>query len=476
MKQRLFHFLVALAASIAFIALLPDNVIADYRSHDFLFVVSSAFVIYFIADGIRVSGSLVSAQALIGLVWFMRFFLPNLFIGDSSNSVLKMVGMTDVGQFQIATVVANAATLVTLGATSLFGRLSKPAIQPSEVSWPEVSKVALRMFGVGLTMLAFFLIINVGSLSAAAIDGSMRSSEVTRGTGYLFYVGLVVIPSSLVFAYSQYQRTRRLSWVMWVPAIVAFFALTLLGGRVRALIPLAAVGFLFLRIRNLDRPSLKSVMVIVAGVLVLFLYLPIGMAYRSGGIDAVLQLGFERFIEYTLWTIPGEMGQLHGPYLALAHGEGYLEGQTYRILLWPLSDFFNWGSKNTGVLLRDFAVGQGTYQKSWGFHASLIGDAVINFGRWFIPIKFAIFGCVMGWIQSSRRRGVLIIPTSILSILGLVRSFSESTDKIPETYVYIGMVYAILVYTRFFSKRPPAMVLFPELRHKRVVSDDRTQA
>ncbi len=469
MNQKLLHFLVALAASIAFIALLPDNVIADYGRHDFLFVVSSAFVIYFIADGIRVSGSLVSAQALIGLIWFMRFFLPNLFIVDFSNWVLKMVGMADVGQFQIATVVANAATLVTLGATSLFGRLSKPAIQPSKVSWPKVSLVALAMFGVGLTALVLFLIINVGSLGAAAIDGNMRSTEVTLGTGYLWYVGLAVIPSSVVFAYSQYQQTGRLSWVMWVPAIVAFFALTLLGGRVRALIPLTGIGFLFLRIKHLDRPSLKGIMVIMAGVLVLFLYLPIGEAYRTGGIDAVLQLGFERFTEYMLWSIPGEMGQLHGPYLAIAHGEGYLEGQTYRVLLWPLSDFFNWGSKNTGVLIRDFAVGEGTYQKSWGFHASLIGDAILNFGRWFIPIKFAIFGCVMGWIQSNRRRGVLIIPISILSTLGLVRSFSESTDKIPEIYVYIGMVYAILLCTRFFWKRTIADGRFPDLKHQGVM-------
>ena len=52
MKQKLFHFLIALAASIAFIALLPTNVVADYGTHDFLFVVSSAFVVYFIADGI----------------------------------------------------------------------------------------------------------------------------------------------------------------------------------------------------------------------------------------------------------------------------------------------------------------------------------------------------------------------------------------------------------------------------------------
>lgn len=453
MTNKQLHFLIALVAGVVFIALLPGNVVADHEGHELLFVVSSVFVVYFIVDGIKVTRSFVSAQALVGVIWFLRYFIPNLFVVGSSNSVLAMVGMTDVGQFQVASVVANAATLVTLGSASLFGRISIPTIQPSGLSWAKLSLVALAMFGVGLTALALFLVINVGSLAAAAIDGSMRSTEVTRGTGYLWYLSLAVIPCSMLFAYSQYQRTGRFTLAMWVPAIIAFLALSLLGGRVRALIPLAAVSFLFMRLKLLDRPSLKGAMVIVAGVLVLVFYLPIGMAYRSGGIDVVLQLGFDKFIEYMLWTIPGEMGQLHGPYLAIAYGEGFLNGQTYRTLLWPLSDFFSWGSKNTGVLIRDLAVGEGTYQQSWGFHASLIGDAILNYGRWFIPIKFAIFGFVIGWIQSSRRRGAIIFPISILSTIGLVRSFSESTDKIPEVYVYVGTMFIVLLITRLFSKR-----------------------
>lgn len=66
MNRKLIHFLLAWAASAAFIALLPANVVVDYGSHDFLFVVSSALVIYFIADGIK-SDSWINFSKLMSL-------------------------------------------------------------------------------------------------------------------------------------------------------------------------------------------------------------------------------------------------------------------------------------------------------------------------------------------------------------------------------------------------------------------------
>lgn len=428
--------------------MLPANAAENLEEQGSLFVLSSAFVFYFIAYGVKVSGSFLSVQSLVGVIWLLRFFLPNMFVQDTYHPVLLMVGMTDPVQFQLATVVANAATIVTLGASSMFGAVAKLELIKSDVPWSKFYRFSLVTFGIGLISISLFVIVNVGSLGAAIVDGAMRSTEVIGGTGYLRYLSLALIPGALLFSYCHYQRWRRFSIVAWVPAIVAFFALSLLGGRVRALIPLAAVAFLFMRAKNLDRPSMRSAAILFSGVVTVLIYMAIGMTYRAGGIETVLQLGVEEIVDYVTWTIPGEIGQLHGPYLAIAYGEGRLGGETYRVLLWPLSEIFGWESRHSGVFVRDLGIGEGAYEKNWGFHPSLIGDAIINYGRWFVPFKFAIFGALIGWLQSSKRQGVFAIPLSILVTLGLARAFSESTDKIVEVYIYVVMAYATLFMAR----------------------------
>ena len=446
MNSKVFHFFVAFGASCFFIALIPSNVAVNYEGNGVLFEVSCAFVAYYIVYGVKVSQSLVSAQAIIGVIWFFRFFLPNMFVENTYHPVLQMVGMTDVGQFQVATILTNAATLMALSSASLFGKLVKLDLRHTRASWSKVSQVSMISFVVGLTSILLFLVINVGSLSEAVIEGSMRSMDVVRGSGYLWYVGLAVIPSSLLYAYSQYQRIGCFTPSMLIPVVIAFFVLSLLGGRVRALIPVAAIGFLFMRVTGLDKPSLKSFFMMASGLFGVLIYMAIAMTYRAGGINTVIELGVDEVITYAAWTIPGEIGQLHGPYLAIAYGEGNLIGQTYQALLWPLSEILNLGPRNTGVIVRDLGIGEDVYERNWGFHPSLIGDALLNFGRWFIPVKFIILGCVMGWFQSKKRLSAIAIPTSILVTLGLARSFSESTDKISELYVYLAVLYFIYAF------------------------------
>jgi hypothetical protein len=56
-----------------------------------------------------------------------------------------------------------------------------------------------------------------------------------------------------------------------------------------------------------------------------------------------------------------------------------------------------------------------------------------------------VFGIVLGWVQSGKRKWQLSVPISVMVSMGLVRAFSESTDKIAEVYVYIGFSMAIIV-------------------------------
>ena len=429
--------------SLATVAVIPRNVSLDYNDHQLLFWLSSAITIFFLYVSITYSGSIFSAQSLIGVVWVARFFVPYFFTFTSDNYILNMVGMRFPGQFQIAMLIINAAVIAICSTSVFFGKAYGVPQPRYKISWAELSASSLIFFALGIAGIVAFLVINIGSLEAAAVEGEMRGTIVNKGTGVLWYTGLAVIPASISYLYCQFRRTGRIKFAYMMPAVLAFLALAMLGGRVRALMPLAAMAILFFRLKGYDRPSTRGLVVVAVALVMLLIYLPIGATYRAGGLSGVASLSPGDFLKYAQWSIAGELGQLHGPYIPLAFGEGSFGGRTYLGLAWPIPDLLGMELGNTGVEVRDLAVGASTYSKKWAFHATMIGDAVLNFGRWSIPPIFLTFGLVLSFVQSGKMRMPLALPLSIVVTLGLVRAFSEETGKIPETYVYI--LFGILI-------------------------------
>jgi hypothetical protein len=185
----------------------------------------------------------------------------------------------------------------------------------------------------------------------------------------------------------------------------------------------------------------KTGVLLSLAVLPVFSY--IGQLYRGGdGIDGVLE-GFSLaslrgYMEYALWL---DWGSLHSMAAAVMVGPGVLQGRTFSILFWPLSNILNFSGPSAGIYMTTALLGFG--DRAWGFHATLIGDAYVNFGLFGVLATAVIFGVALRILYAQVRLQITNTAIYALAAVYSVRILYVSIAEFPHALV--TLCFAIFV-------------------------------
>jgi oligosaccharide repeat unit polymerase len=281
-----------------------------------------------------------------------------------------------------------------------------------------------------------------GPILEAVSTGEMRSTEIRQGTGKYFYLGFMLISSSVIF--SAYLMRRRYAWwITSLPCLLAASTFWVLGGRARAFVPIACVALLLWYRRHELRVPVRNLFAV--GLVLLPVLSYVGISYRGGeGMNAFAQLfslsALADYVNYAVWV---DWGQLHSLAGAIAVGPGVLGGQTFSYnLLWPLSQFLDLPGKSAGVLIVQTLLGES--ERSWGFHATLIGDAYLNFGFMGVLVVSVALGLVLKVIYAGFRRGNISGAYYALAAIYCMRIFFESVEKFGEALVVLIFAFSVI--------------------------------
>lgn len=294
---------------------------------------------------------------------------------------------------------------------------------------------------IGFSSLLLFIGNNV-NIVEVIFSGEFRATKIHEGSGKFFRLSLVLIASSVVL--SDYAiRRKYIWWKALFPIFAATISFWVLGGRVRAFVPFAAGLLLLWYQKGNFRVSAKCVW--IAAVILLPVFSFAGQLYRGGGgIEGIRQVvSIPALLEYIKWAIWVDWGQLHSLAGATAIEPGTLGGRTFLTLLWPLSDILNLPAKSAGVFITQTLSDVG--DRKWGFHATLIGDAYLNFGIIGVFLVMTIFGMGLNALYTEMRRGLVNNAIYGLVIVYNIRIFFESIEKGTEALT-------IFVFTVFIIK------------------------
>jgi oligosaccharide repeat unit polymerase len=325
-----------------------------------------------------------------------------------------------------------------------------------------ISHAALVGMVIGGAALAVFIVKNASL--GAIVTGEMRNTTVQEGTGVFFRFIYMAIAGSILL--SAYLLGRRKARIALIPVFVCTLLLLTLGGRGRAITPLVA-GLLLVWYRGRQQkgwPSLHfrmkhmvtAVLVFLSGT---WLFHFIGL-YRGGhGLSAFREsLSLQGIWEYLQYSIFVEFGHLHSLAGAVAIGPGVLAGQTFLgVLTFPLSKLLPIPGRSAGVYIVETLVGFQSEEARWGLHASLIGDAYLNFGLLGIAFVMPLFGMLLKFLYAKFRAGKLNAALYAYATVYGVNLFLKSIEAWP--HMLVGLVF-MLVITRFaaflnFRQRVP---------------------
>jgi hypothetical protein len=319
--------------------------------------------------------------------------------------------------------------------------LSRIGLHPNLRSSRGLPYAAMLGMLIGFTALILFIGSHV-PVSEAVSTGEMRGTEIRVGTGKYFHLSLMLIASSVVF--SAYLIERRYSWLITsLPAVVAAASFWVLGGRVRAFVPMACVALLLWYRRNELKVPVRTGFALSLILLPVFSY--VGQLYRGGmGLEAFSEMfSVSSLVEYVNYAVWLDWGQLHSLAGAVAVGPGVLGGQTFTALLWPLTKFVDLPGKSAGVFIVQRLVGYDDERK-WAFHATLIGDAYLNFGILGVFVVTATFGILLKKIYTAfKLEAISPVYYSLAVVYGL-RIFFESIEEWSEGLEMIVYAYLLI--------------------------------
>jgi len=312
-----------------------------------------------------------------------------------------------------------------------------------------VKYAALASMVVGAVALLLFVRSNA-SLDVI-MSGEFRGTTIQAGTGKYFRLGHMLMAGSVVL--SCYLLIRGYKWISLVPVVVSALLYWVLGGRARAVTPLAA-GLLLLwyvsrEQRDWERSAFKRTHILLApvGILCAVWILYAGALYRGGlGIRAFAEsLSLSGLWQYVKGGIFTDLGQLHSLAGAFAVGPGVLAGQTFiGSLSWPLEKLFPVPGRSTGVFIVETLVGF-TGETRWGVHASLIGDAYLNFGLGGVGIVMVLFGISLKLLYVKFREGILQGAVYTLALLHGVQIFLGSIEVWPQTLTVMAFTLFVML-------------------------------
>ena len=304
-----------------------------------------------------------------------------------------------------------------------------------------LSYAAIVGICIGLAALVVFVRSHGGIVEAVG-TGEMRSTEIQEGTGKFFYLSLMLISSSVVFS-GYLIRKRYAWWITPLPPMLAASWFWVLGGRSRAFVPIACVVLMLWYRRDELKVPVKTIFALTLVLLPVLSY--VGLAYRGGeGMNAFTQIfSLSALVDYVNYSVWIDWGQLHALAGAIAVGPGSLGGQTFSYnLLWQLSKFLDLPGKGAGTFIVQTLLGES--ERSWGFHATLIGDAYLNYGFMGVLLVSASFGMVLKLIYSGFRRGHIDASYYSLAAIYCMRIFYESVEKFGEMLVVLTFAFAII--------------------------------
>jgi hypothetical protein len=395
---------------------------------------------------------------LVLALGFIRFSIPGFMTWMEMESGLVIFDLMGIRpqDWLMGHVLALVGLLGVVTGWQLNLKLPPWAIRKIEALTGRASKglglplaAVLCMF-VGLVALYLFISSNV-SFEDAIYTGEMRGTEIQEGSGKYFRVALMLISSSVVF--SIYLANA--GWVWWMamlPSAVATISIAILGGRSLASIPIAAAWFgLWCRNQG-SKTSMKIALIL--GIVLLPVYSYLGTVYRGGlGAEGVAAQVFSlsavlQYLEYSLWL---DWGGLHGMAAAVIIGPGELGGLTFSILLFPLTKILGLPGRSAGVFMVDTLLPGPATRRKWGFHATLIGDAYLNFGALGVVAATIIFGILLRLVYGQIREKLSNTAFYGLATLCLFQIFYISIENVPDAYLILAFGILVVQLGRFFN-------------------------
>jgi hypothetical protein len=419
----------------------------------FFFVLAYLALFFAFLSSARSSNDWLNPLTLFLIMGFIRFSIPGFMIllGVEHRIPLFYVMKIERQDWILGHVLGLMGILGVVAGWSLNLGLPPPVLRRVEsLTMPRIRALPLAavlcMF-LGFAALAVF----VGShadIEEAVYSGEIRRTAVESGTGKFFRVALMLVSSSVVL--STYLAGKGCAWwVAMLPNGFAMISLSILGGRSLAALPLVAAWIILWYRGDFLKTSMKIVFVL--GIALLPVYSYLGQVYRGGqGLEGVLAQGFSiatlvDHMKYSLWV---DWGSLHSMAAATMIGPGVLGGYTFTVLLWPLSKILQLPGRSAGVYMAEELVGfdesaPADVRSRWGFHATLIGDAYLNFGLLGVLAATIIFGIVLRILYLQIRLKISNIAVYALGLACALRLFFVSIENFPN--VLVIMVFTVFV-------------------------------
>jgi oligosaccharide repeat unit polymerase len=441
--------------------------------------VSIGYLGIFLAVGraINASKDIFNPLCLILFIGMVRYSCPAFLrlLGIEPHEdiavLYRLMGLSDSDWLWAHVLVLTSLAGIVLGWFSVQERTCETSRLHFSFS-AGISHAALVGMVVGGAALVVFIVKNASL--GAVLTGAIRHTTVQEGTGMYFRLIYGGIAGSILL--SAYLLEKDRTRVALIPVSVCTLLLLTLGGRGRAITPLL-VGLLMFWYRSREQkgwPSLHFrmkhiVLAILVFVLGTWLFYFIGL-YRGGhGLSAFNpSLSLQGIWEYLQYSIFVEFGHLHALAGAVAIGPGVLAGRTFLgVLTFPLSKFLPIPGRSAGVYIAETLVGFNADEK-WGFHASLIGDAYLNFGLLGIAIVMPLFGMTIKFLYAKFRTGKLNAAFYAFATVYGVNLFLKSIEAWPHMLTGLAFMLAITRLAGFVNFRQRAPVYFRE--HARIAS------
>jgi oligosaccharide repeat unit polymerase len=302
---------------------------------------------------------------------------------------------------------------------------------------------------IGCLALFAFVLMN-GSIGMI-LTGGFRGTTIQEGTGKFFFLAYLLIGGSALL--TCYLLIRGRGWYSLAPVLMAALFYSVLGGRARAMTPIAAGLILlwyFKREQSCWRKlSVKPTYVLFAPIIVAgALWLSyVGLLYRGEfGAGAFAEaLSLTEFWQHIQGSIFTDVGQLHSLAGAVAIGPGILNGATfYGALSWPLNSVLPIPGRSAGVFIIEELVGFGKNQERWGVNASLIGDAYLNFGLAGVAVVTLLLGILLKLLYLKFRDGSVHGAIYTVALLSAVQAFWVSIEVWPQALTTVSFTVFLI--------------------------------
>ena len=270
--------------------------------------------------------------------------------------------------------------------------------------------LAVLLFVVGL--LSFALMFTIAGGVERIIGGDESRSGFFRGIGYFYHASYFMYSGgALYFAACLGPRSGRFAWLHAWPIFLAAALFIVLQGRSAAVIGVVAfvvIAHYTIKPIRIPRASLYGAAVIVVAIFVGYARNPNVRGFLLYDPSAVVADVAENFWPLLETMFGHSLNRMKQVMLALDHFPSTEEplrwGSTLLIALNPVLRLTGFGDALTESLGNEFMLiarpDLSPYLES-GYHPSLLGEMLVNFPWYLVPIPLVLFGAGVRWIYNA---------------------------------------------------------------------------